>query len=123
MASASGQPPWISREPTAALQDQGQAAFLSGVQSGIGRVESLGYRVDERQFQANFATILEALPRLTADIEFEPSGLAFLAEMIATAVAVRVAHDEKPLTNEEFSQAFPLLIRFFNTIITGCNPH
>ena len=58
MVSASGEPARFWLDPTVTLRNQTEAAaFVSGVRSGIGRVELLGYRVDEEAFGPTLLTL------------------------------------------------------------------
>lgn len=124
MVHSVGEPAWLGLDPQIAFEDSRDTAFISGVRSGVGRVKLTGAVVDVQVFWTNFVGVARRpLADLMNQRSLDPHGIAFLGEMIATAVAVRVAHDEEPLTEDEVAEALPAFLNFFNTIITGCNPH
>lgn len=113
-----GEPKWAAE-----LGDAGGTALIIGVRSGVGRVELSGSTVPPDEFWQNFE---EAAARPLLDLAREggldPQGLGLLSEVIATAVAVRIAHQEPRLTQAEVQDFLPQLVTFENTFIRGCNP-
>jgi hypothetical protein len=113
-----GEPNWAAE-----LGGAGEAAVIIGVRAGVGRVALSGSTVPPDEFLRNFE---EAAARPLLDLAegggFDPQGLGLLSEVIATAVAVRIAHDEPRLTRAEVRDFLPELVEFGNTFFRGCNP-
>jgi hypothetical protein len=113
-----GEPKWAAE-----LGDAGGTALIIGARSGVGRVELSGSTVDPDEFWQNFE---EAAARPLLDLAreggLEPQGLSLLSEVIATSVAVRIAHGERRLTREEVRDFLPQFVAFLNSFFHGCNP-
>lgn len=113
-----GEPNWAAE-----LGPAGGAALITGARAGVGRVALSGFTVSPDEFWANFE---EAAARPLIDLSEEggldPQGLGLLSEVIATAMAVRIAHHEPRLTRAEVRDFLPQFVAFENTFIRGCNP-
>jgi hypothetical protein len=113
-----GEPNWAAE-----LGAAGGAALIIGARSGVGRVALSGFTVSPDEFWGNLE---EAAARPLLDLAEEgglhPYGLGLLSEVIATAVAVRIAHDEPRLAREDVREFLPQLVAFLNTFISGCDP-
>jgi hypothetical protein len=118
MASPVGEPNWAAEMGEAA-----EAAVTTGARAGVGRVALTGSTISPDEFSRNFE---EAAARPLLDLAREggvdPQGLGLLSEVIATAVAIRIAHHEPGLTQAEVRDFLPQLVAFENTFMRGCNP-
>jgi len=118
MALPLGEPEWAAE-----LGGAGGAAVIIGARTGVGRVALSGFTVSPDEFLRNFE---EAVSRPLLDLaeagDFNPQGLGLISEVIATAVAVRIAHHEPRLTRAEVREFLPQFVAFLNTFFSGCDP-
>jgi hypothetical protein len=118
-----GEPNWAAE-----LGDAGGAALIIGARSGVGRVALSGFTVSPDEFWGNFdeaaaGPLIDLARRALAEEGgFSPHGLGLLSEVIATAVAVRIAHGEPRLTRADVRDFLPQLVAFENTFFSGCDP-
>jgi hypothetical protein len=114
-----GEPNWAAQ-----LGAAGGAALIIGARTGVGRVALSGFTVSPNEFWGNFSAAARPLLDLALAEErgFNPQGLGLLSEVIATAVAVRIAHGEPRLTSGEVREFLPQLVAFENTFWSGCDP-
>lgn len=112
------EPKWAAELGTA-----GGTALITGVRAGVGRVELSGFTVSADEFWGNFEEVAaRPLLDLTEGGGFNPQGLGLISEVIATAVAVRIAHHEPSLTQTEVREFLPPFVAFLNTFFSGCDP-
>jgi hypothetical protein len=101
----------------------GGAAVIIGARTGVGRVALSGFTVSPDEFLRN---VEDAASRPLLDLaeagDFNPQGLGLISEVIATAVAVRIAHHEPRLTRAEVREFLPQFVTFLNTFFSGCDP-
>lgn len=116
---------WPVEEPkwAAELGNAGAAALIFGARNGVGRVALSGATVSPDEFWGNFEeTAARPLLDLASEGGLDPRGLGLLSEVIATAVAVRIAHHETRLTRADVEEFLPQFVVFLNTFIHGCDP-
>ena len=118
LAMPAGEPVWAA-ELGSALS----AAITFGARSGVGRVALTGMSGRLDDFWENYESVAaQPLLDLAAEEDLDPQGVAMVSEVIATAVAVRIAHGERRLTQDEVRELLPQLATFLNTFIHGCDP-
>jgi hypothetical protein len=118
LASPVGEPGWAA-ELGGPLGD----ALRIGIRAGVGRVTLRGSTVPPDEFLKNIERAAAGpLLDLAREGSVNPEGLGLLSEVTATAVAVRVAHGEPALTEEEVRNFLPQLVTFLNTFFSGCDP-
>jgi hypothetical protein len=107
----------------AELGDAG-AALIFGARTGVSRVAAAsGITVSPDEFWTRFEdAAARPLIDLTREGGLSPHGLALLSDVIGTAVAIRIAHGEHWLTEEDVRNFLPQLVTFENTFIRGCDP-
>jgi hypothetical protein len=113
-----GEPNWPME-----LGDAGGAALIIGARGGVGRVALTGAVVPAEEFWREFEEVA-ARPILDLAEEggISPQGLGLVGEVIATAVAVRIAHRESSLTRAQVRDFLSWITDFLNTFIRGCDP-
>jgi hypothetical protein len=114
-----GQPDWAAE-----FGEAGGAALLTGVSTGVNRVVLRGAAVvpPDEFFRDFEEAAVRPLIDLASEGGLDPDGLGLLSDVIATAVAVRIAHHEQSLSREDVRDFLPHFVSFMNTFIRGCDP-
>lgn len=105
--------------------DASNEAFARGIKAGIERVLLTGATVDLGAVEdavTPLAALATGLAARKIDTTLEPHAVALFSEMIATAGAIRIAHGEAPLTQDDIEEFLPAALRFFNTYVGCRNP-
>ena len=110
------------RGPRIFGDDARDAAFYEGVDLGAKRVQFAHSLTEPPAIERTVAPLAAALMRRHAEVALEPHAIALLSELTATAAAVRTAHNEPPLTEQDIEDFLPAALRFFNTYVGCANP-
>lgn len=114
-----GGPDWAAE-----FGEAGGNALLTGANAGLDRLVVRGDAVPPDEFRRDFEeAAVRPLVDLANEGRLDPDGLGMLGDVIATAVAVRIAHHEERLSREDVREFLPHFVRFMNTFIRGCDPH
>jgi len=118
MALPVGEPNWAAE-----FGEAGGEALVIGARTGASRVAADGSFVPPDEFWRDFEEVAaRPLLDLATEGQLHPDGLGLLSEVIATAVAVRIAHHEERLTRTDVREFLPHFVTFMNTFIRGCDP-